>query len=63
VIDERNISARKININDLNQFNRPDLSTNKESIDLLIAEGGENFYRYIDRIGLSNEPDIIHIYI
>ena len=37
----------------------PDLSINREAIDILIAEGGESFYNYVELLGLSDEPNLI----
>jgi len=36
-----------------------DLRPNNEAIDILISEGGESFYNYIEQLGLVNEPDLI----
>jgi hypothetical protein len=30
-----------------------------EAIDILMAEGGESFYNYVDCLGLAEEPDLI----
>ena len=30
-----------------------------EAIDILMAEGGESFYNYVDCLGLADEPDLI----
>jgi hypothetical protein len=60
VIEKRNISDRQMNLKDLNSFNRPaDMSVNKEAIDILISEGGESFYNYVEWLGLADEPDLI----
>jgi hypothetical protein len=39
-------------------FNR---GVNNEAIDILMAEGGESFYNYVDWLGLTKEPDLIVI--
>lgn len=60
-----NITYRK-----LNQTNRPnlrlingagflDINTPKNAIDILIKEGGESFYNYVNWLGLLNEPDLL----
>ena len=44
----------------LRRFTRPTLlSGNGEAIKYLIAEGGEDFYNYVDRLGLIRDPNII----
>jgi hypothetical protein len=35
------------------------LNTSSEAIDLLLEEGGESFYKYVNWLGLSDEPDLI----
>jgi len=35
------------------------LNPSREAIDLLLEEGGESFYNYVNWLGLSNEPDLI----
>jgi hypothetical protein len=49
-----------MNLNYLNSFageSEPDI--NNEAIDLLIAEGGKNFYSYVEWLGLADQPDLI----
>jgi hypothetical protein len=36
-----------------------DLVTANEAVDNLITEGGEDFYNYVNRIGLATDPDLI----
>ena len=36
-----------------------DLAGINEAIDILIAEMGESFYNYVDRIGLAKDPNLI----
>ena len=36
-----------------------DLSLKKPALDLLSIEGGENFYNYIEWLGLAKDPDLI----
>lgn len=35
------------------------LGTTKKSIDIMIEEGYESFFNYVERIGLAQEPDLI----
>jgi hypothetical protein len=51
-----------MSLRNLNTFMKPpDLRINKEAIDILIAEGGESFYNYVDRLGLAEEPNLVVI--
>jgi hypothetical protein len=53
-------SDKQMNLSLLNSFKRPlELILNKEAIDLLISEGGEGFYNYIEWLGLADEDDLI----
>jgi hypothetical protein len=36
-----------------------DLSGKRPALDLLVTEGGESFYNYIDWLGLAKDPDLI----
>ena len=36
-----------------------DISAKKEAIDILVEEGGESFYNYVEWLGLATEPDLI----
>lgn len=56
----RNISESQINLNYFNSFaGQSDPEINNEAIDLLIAEGGSNFYSYVEWLGLADQPDLI----
>jgi hypothetical protein len=51
-----------MNLSNLNKNMRPpDLSINKEAIDILIAEGGKSFYDYVERLGLADESNLVVI--
>lgn len=41
------------------QNSRIDFTGNGGAVDILIAEGGESFYNYVDWLGLSKDPDLI----
>jgi hypothetical protein len=44
----------------LNLQSRPiDSGRINEAIDILIAEGGENFYNYVDWLGLAKDPNLV----
>ncbi len=58
--DKRNIAERQMNLNYFNSFaGQSDPDINNEAIDLLIAEGGKNFYSYVEWLGLADQPDLI----
>jgi hypothetical protein len=60
VPEKRNIAEKQMNLNYFNSFaGQSDPGINNEAIDLLIAEGGKNFYSYVDWLGLANQPDLI----
>jgi hypothetical protein len=53
------INKQKIKI-DLDQdVSSIDLSKKRPALELLTAERGENFYNYIDWLGLAKDPDLI----
>lgn len=59
---ENNIYTKENQRNrtDLSLFNKTaDVDLTSEAIDILIAEGGDKFYNYVDWLGLVNEPDLI----
>ena len=35
------------------------LRRTNEAIDILLAEGGESFYNYVDWLGLVKDPDLV----
>ena len=39
--------------------NQIDFPGTGEAIDILIAEGGESFYNYVDKLGLAKDPDLV----
>jgi hypothetical protein len=44
----------------INIFNRSvNVDLKSEAIDMLLAEGGEKVYNYVDCLGLVNDPDLI----
>jgi hypothetical protein len=44
----------------LNLLNKPiDLKSTSDAIGILIAEGGENFYNYVDWLGLVKDPNLV----
>jgi hypothetical protein len=60
VQDKRNIAEIQMNLNYLNSFaGKSEPYINNEAIDLLIAEGGKNFYSYVEWLGLADQPDLI----
>jgi hypothetical protein len=46
-----------MNFSFLNRSVNVDLTS--EAIDILLAEGGEKFYNYVDWLGLAHDPDLI----
>ncbi len=54
-----NISDQRTAINFNLHNSRMDYSGSGGAVDLLIAEGGESFYNYVDWLGLSKDPDLI----
>jgi hypothetical protein len=53
------INKQKIRIDRDHNDSSIDLSTKRPALELLTAEGRENFYNYIDWLGLSEEPDFV----
>jgi hypothetical protein len=53
------INKQKIKIDLDHDISSIDLSIKRPSLELLTAEGGENFYNYIDWLGLSKEPYLV----
>lgn len=53
ILDQR--TAINLNL----QNSRIDFSGTGRSVDILIAEGGESFYNYVDWLGLSKDPDLV----
>lgn len=50
----------EIKLNYFNSFaSQSDMDTDSEAIDLLITEGGKNFYSYIEWLGLADQQDLI----
>ncbi len=54
-----NISDQRTALNFNLQNSRIDLTGTGGAVDILIAEGGESFYNYVDWLGLSKDPDLI----
>jgi len=54
-----NISGQRTAINLNLHNNRIDYSGTGGAVDILIAEGGESFYNYVDWLGLLKDPDLI----
>ena len=54
-----NISDQRTAINLNLQNSRVDFARAGRAVDILIAEGGESFYNYVDWLGLSKDPDLI----
>lgn len=49
-----------MNLNYFNSFaGQYDPDINNEAIDLLITEGGKDFYSYVEMLGLADQPDLI----
>ena len=45
---------------DLNPLDSPiDSKGTNQAINILINEGGESFYKYVDWLGLANDPDLV----
>jgi hypothetical protein len=60
VQDKRNIAEGQMKLNYFNSFAvKSDREIYNEAIDLLIAEGGKDFYSYVERLGLADQPDLI----
>jgi hypothetical protein len=58
--EKRNIAEGQMNSDYFNSFageSNPDI--NSEAIDLLITEGGQNFYSYVEWLGLANQANLI----
>ena len=53
IADQR--TAIKLNLHN----SRIDFTGTGEAIDILIAEGGESFYNYVDGLGLAKDPDLV----
>lgn len=54
-----NILDQRTAINLTLQNSRTDFPATGGAVDILIAEGGESFYNYVDWLGLSKDPDLI----
>lgn len=54
-----NISDQRTAINLNMQNSRIDFTGTGGAVDILIAEGGESFYNYVDWLGLSKDPDLV----
>jgi hypothetical protein len=53
-------TEKQMNLSLLNSFKELlELNINREAIELLIAEGGEGFYNYIEWLGLAEEDDLV----
>jgi hypothetical protein len=62
VANVTNVLLNPTTISDLRMIIHPgysDLNATQKALDILIEEGGESFYNYIDWLGLSNEPDLV----
>jgi hypothetical protein len=58
--DKTNNIADQITAISLNPHNsRIDFTGTGGAIDILMTEGGESFYNYVDWLGLAKEPDLI----
>ena len=53
------IPDQRTSINLSLQDSRFDFTGNGRAVDILISEGGESFYNYVDWRGLSMDPDLI----
>jgi len=54
-----NISDQRTAINLSLQNSRNDFTGTGEAVDILIAEGGESFFDYVDWLGLTKDPDLV----
>jgi hypothetical protein len=60
VVEKTNIITNQSIRPNPNLISSPfDLRGTNKAIDTLFAEGGENFYNYVDWIGLANDPNLI----
>jgi hypothetical protein len=60
VVNEINIRENLMEIANLSlPINSIDLFVADEAVDNLITEGGEDFYNYVNSIGLAKDPDLI----
>jgi hypothetical protein len=60
MINETNIMVNPSPITNLNPAVSPiKLKVANEAVDSLITEGGEDFYNYVNRIGLAKDPSMI----
>ena len=54
-----NIADQRTAINLNLKNSRIDFTATGEAVDILIAEGGESFYNYVDGLGLAKDPDLV----
>jgi hypothetical protein len=60
VADKTDIIIKQRTLTYLNQPGHPiDLKGSNDPIDILITEGGENFYNYVDWLGLAKDPNLV----
>jgi len=60
VADKTAIIANQRLATSLNLQSKPiDPGRINEAVDILIAEGGENFYNYVDWLGLAKDPNLV----
>ena len=60
MVNETNIIVNQAATTTLSlPFNSIDLVMANEGVDNLVTEGGEDFYNYVNRIGLAKDPNLI----
>jgi len=60
VAEKTDIQVDQSRNRDLNPLDSPiDSKGTNQAINILINEGGESFYKYVDWLGLANDPDLV----